>query len=232
MRIKKICVALLLCFSFIFFMTSSNFVYAQETGILNMTIEYENKAISGVEFSIYQVADLKEDKSRYMMIAPFKYDGDFRDIKTAEEHIKLALAFENQSRNLKALDKLQTGTDGKLSFTGLKEGMYLVVQTGAVEEAKNYTTFQSFLVMVPQFENGTWNKVVDAKPKTEVISKDKPKNPPENPPSNPQRKPRGSLPKTGDSSNIFCWSGILLISGGLLFVFEKKKRDKIGEMSK
>src|SRR3712207_753123 len=139
-----------------------------------LTINYENKAISGVEFSVYQVADLKEDKTGYTIKPPFKWDGDFRNIKTANDQIKLSYDFELQSRNAEAVKKLQTGNDGKVSFTGLQDGIYLVVQTGAVGEAKNYTTFQSFLVMVPQFENGIWNKTVNAKPKPEIMQRDKP----------------------------------------------------------
>lgn len=235
MKNNRIYLALALCLSFIFFMIFPNSVYAQADGTLNITFSYENKGISGAEFSIYQVADLKTDKTGYIVKAPFKYDGDFRDIKTADDHIKLALKLEKQSKNVSEKMTLQTSSDGKVSFSGLKDGIYLVVQTGATGEAKDYTNMHPFLVMVPQFENSTWNKVVNAKPKPEVQRKEvpgtPPGNPPQTPPDNPPVKPHGkTLPNTGDNSGVFWWSGLLMISGGLLVILGRKK-DKIGEMS-
>lgn len=204
-------------------MIPSNLAYAADDGILNFTFSYEKRGISGAEFSVYQVADLKEDKTGYIVKAPFQYNGDFQEIKTASEHIKLALKFEKQSKNVSEKMTLQTSSDGRVSFSGLKDGIYLVVQTGATDEAKDYTHMQPFLVMVPQFENGIWNKVVNAKLKTEVQRKEVPGTPPENPNENP-------LPKTGDNSGVFWWSGLLMISGSL-FVILGRKKDKIGEMS-
>lgn len=219
MKNKKTCLTLILSFVFVFFMIPSNLAYTADDGVLNLTFSYEKRGINGAEFSVYQVADLKEDKTGYIVKAPFQYDGDFKDIKTASEHIKLARKLEKQSKNVSEKITLQTNSDGRVSFSGLKDGIYLVVQTGATGEAKDYTNMQPFLVMVPQFENGIWNKVVNAKPKIEVQRKEVPGTPPENP-----------LPKTGNNSGVFWWSGLLMISGSLIVILGRKK-DKIGEMS-
>lgn len=231
MKNKRIYLSLILCFSFIFFIAPSNFVYAEDSSSLNIILTYEQKAISGAEFSIYQVADLKEDKSGYTIKDPFQWSGSFTDIKTADAQLKLSLNFEKQSRNVKELMKLKTGGDGVVNFTGLEDGMYLVVETGVTEEAEDYTHLQPFLVMVPQFENGTWNKTVNAKPKTEIQRKEKPKIPPQVPPSDIPQKPHSELPKTGDVTNVFWWNGLLLISGVLLLLLWINKKDKMGEES-
>lgn len=227
MKNNKTCLALILSFVFMFFMSPSNLAYAADDGILNLTFSYEKRGINGAEFSVYQVADLKEDKTGYIVKAPFQYNGDFKDIKTASEHIKLALKLEKQSKNVSEKMTLQTSSDGRVSFSGLKDGIYLVVQTGATGEAKDYTNMQPFLVMVPQLENGIWKKVVNAKPKPEVQRKEVPDTPPHNPPVKPHGK---TLPKTGANSGVFWLSGLLMISAGLLLILGRKK-DKIGEMS-
>ena len=51
--------------------------------------------------------------------------------------------------------KGETGDDGTAKFTDLKDGIYLVVQTGSSGKAKDFTNVQPFLVIIPQFEN--WN---------------------------------------------------------------------------
>ena len=70
--------------------------------------------------------------------------------------------------------KGETGDDGTAKFTDLKDGIYLVVQTGSSGKAKDFTNVQPFLVIIPQFENGIQNRVVNAKPKTEIQRKEKP----------------------------------------------------------
>ena len=55
---------------------------------------------------------------------------EFRRTKTVDAQIKLARRLERQSRNASAAMTLTTGRDGTVRFTGLRSGMYLVVQTG------------------------------------------------------------------------------------------------------
>ncbi len=112
---------------------------------------------------------------------------------------------------------LTTGRDGTVRFTGLRSGMYLVVQTGATGEAADYTTMQPFLVMAPRFENGVWNKVVNAKPKPEVQKKQKPK--------------ITKKVKTGDNSELFWWSGSLMLSVGLMTLLVLRRKNKMGGVS-
>ena len=119
---------------------------------------------------------------------------------------------------------MQTNEVGVVHFARLKNGIYLVVQTGAIGEAENYTTMLPFLVMVPRFENGVWNYNVNTKPKPAIKREEKPKVPPKAPPSEkPRKKTYGELPRTGDATDMFLGSGILLIGGGILILLKKRK---------
>ena len=108
--------------------------------------------------------------------------------------------------------KGETGDDGTAKFTDLKDGIYLVVQTGSSGKAKDFTNVQPFLVIIPQFENGIQNRVVNAKPKTEIQRKEKPEIPPQTPPDLSPKK----RPQTGDITNMFRWNGVLMLSSGML----------------
>ena len=152
MKNKRINLLLILCFSLIFFITSFDCAYAaEENGSLNIILTYERQAIDGAEFSVYQVAKCNEKESRHTVKAPFRWNGDFVNIKTADDQLKLSLYFEKQSRNIKEMMKGETGDDGTAKFTDLKDGIYLVVQTGSSGKAKDFTNVQPFLVIIPQF---------------------------------------------------------------------------------
>ena len=217
MKSNRISLILILCFSFVSFILPSHAAYADDSASLNITLTYEHKAISGAKYSIYQVADLKADRTGYVGIAPFQWNGNLEELKTVDAQIKLARRLERQSRNASAAMTLTTGRDGTVRFTGLRSGMYLVVQTGATGEAADYTTMQPFLVMAPRFENGVWNKVVNAKPKPEVQKKQKPK--------------ITKKVKTGDNSELFWWSGSLMLSVGLMALLVLRRKNKMGGVS-
>ena len=108
--------------------------------------------------------------------------------------------------------------------TDLKDGIYLVVQTGSSGKAKDFTNVQPFLVIIPQFENGIQNRVVNAKPKTEIQRKEKPEIPPQTPPDLSPKK----RPQTGDITNMFRWNGVLMLSSGMLLLFFRiRQKSKI-----
>ena len=149
-------------------------------------------------------------------------------MKSSKNQLKLSLYFEKQSRNIKEMMKGETGDDGTAKFTDLKDGIYLVVQTGSSGKAKDFTNVQPFLVIIPQFENGIQNRVVNAKPKTEIQRKEKPEIPPQTPPDLSPKK----RPQTGDITNMFRWNGVLMLSSGMLLLFFRiRQKSKIGEES-
>ena len=228
MKNKKIYLLFILCFSLTFLMTSFDWVYAaEENGSLNIILTYGQEAIDGAEFSLYQAAGWNEEESRHTVKAPFQWDGDFMNIKTADDQLKLSLYFEKQSRNIKEAMKMETGEDGAAKFKGLEDGIYLAVQTGASGKAEQYTKVQPFLVIIPQIEHGLFNRSVTANPKPEPQTKEQPAISPQTPPGISSEK----HPKTGDAANMFRWNGMLLISGGVMLLSfgRKKKRKDRGE---
>ena len=58
-----------------------------------------------------------------------------------------------------------TNTEGVASFKNLDLALYLVVQTNKVE---GYSSFNPFLVMIPQQNDNSWIYDVDTKPKTDI----------------------------------------------------------------
>ena len=228
MKNKRINLLLILCFSLIFFITSFDCAYAaEENGSLNIILTYERQAIDGAEFSVYQVAKWNEKESRHTVKAPFRWNGDFVNIKTADDQLKLSLYFEKQSRNIKEMMKGETGDDGTAKFTDLKDGIYLVVQTGSSGKAKDFTNVQPFLVIIPQFENGIQNRVVNAKPKLRYKGKKNPRYLHKH-----HRIYLLKRPQTGDITNMFRWNGVLMLSSGMLLLFFRiRQKSKIGEES-
>ena len=73
MKSNRMSLVLVLCFSFVFFILPSNFVYADENPSLDIIFADNNKGISGSEFSIYQVAELKADRTGYTVTSPFQW---------------------------------------------------------------------------------------------------------------------------------------------------------------
>lgn len=215
MKSNRMSLVLVLCFSFVFFILPSNFVYADESPSLDIVFTDNNKGISGSEFSIYQVAELKADRTGYTVTSPFQWSGDLLTIRSSEDQLKLAQNLERQSLGASPVMTQITGLDGVIHFTGLNNGIYLVVQTKQTGVAAEYSTMQPFLVMVPQWQNGVWRNHVSAKPKPVVR---KPIVPPHTPPD------------TRDSNNAYWWSGLWMISTGMLVLLVINRKNKIGEM--
>ena len=80
MKSNRISLILILCFSFVSFILPSHAAYADDSASLNITLTYEHKAISGAQYSIYQVADLKADRTGYVGRAPFQWNGNLEEL--------------------------------------------------------------------------------------------------------------------------------------------------------
>ncbi|HAT4314013.1 TPA: hypothetical protein I9097_001274 [Clostridium perfringens] len=209
--------------SLILLLSSSTIVYAENNNTLNISFMYEKTPISGAEFSIYQIGILNEKKTAYSIKSPFVWSGNFGDLDTAEKHEEAVKNFESQTKNIKPIAKRVTDENGNVSFTGLNDGIYLVVQSGSTGSSLNYTKGQSFLVNDPMYINGKWQNVVNAIPKTSVNNKEVQI---PNKPSNPPEKTKGNLPKTGDINDPFLWGSLVLIGGIIILLLGIYKRNK------
>lgn len=115
-----------------------------------------------------------------------------------------------------------TDKNGRAEFSPLDEGIFLVQQTQAV---KGYKSFEPFLVCVPLKEDGAWNYTVTADPKTAPETKpSKPSKP--SSPSNPPAPGTPSNVKTGDTSPLTTYAGMLIIAGIAIVGIVMERRRK------
>lgn len=171
------------------------------------------------KFTLYKVADvLAEDGYKFV------YTGDFAEAGTApaadaEMNAELASKLMKIAKNKAAasIDTASAGSNGKISFSGLKVGLYLIVQSAAGTGNEKYAV-DPFLVTIPMRETaGTLIYNVDATAKVGITPPEKPPTPP----TPPHRPPR--LPQTGQ----LWWpvfaaaaAGVILLAAG---VYNKKK---------
>lgn len=192
-------------------------------GSIAVSMTYQGKPISGGTLTIYRAADVAADNGDYF----FEYTEDFvecaipvTELNSAELPEKLAEIAK--TKKLQGTTKNVDG-NGKVRFSDLEIGLYLVVQKDA---APGYTTIKPFLVSVPQNEDGHYVYDVDTAPKNIPEPEVKPTEPePTKPP-----KPDDKLPQTGQTNwpvPVMAASGmILLVAGFCLRTSGKRKQDE------
>lgn len=126
-----------------------------------------NKA--GVSVSIYQVASISHDgvNISFDIVSSLESTGvDVNDITTSDKNLnaakKLTAVIDNSG--ISAVTK-KTDSNGKVSFTDLAQGMYLVEE----KDSASYGTFSPFLVAIPYMEDGQ-NWIYDVETYTKGVS--------------------------------------------------------------
>ena len=168
------------------------------TGSVSATLTYDDEAVPGGSVTLYRVGDVVQDDGDYL----FALSGAFAGSGVSVDDPQSADA----ARALAdwALDHGITGetrsvdASGKVVFSGLELGLYLMVQTNP---ASGYHAFDPFLVGVPLTEDGSYVYDIDASPKLELEKKPVTEEPPT----------EGDTPKTGDAAS----SAPLLATGGV-----------------
>ena len=190
---------------------------ADKDATLTLVVQHEEKGVkrhvSGVEYTIYQVAVYGEG-NQYELIDPFTGEKvDFNQTLTAKESIAAAKSMAKTAAAKKLKGKTaKTGADGKAAFGTLDWGVYLVVQTGATGMAEKYYTMDPFLINVPQLSGSdhTYDVVANAKPQLKPVP------------------PAYNTPKTGDKLD---WSMVILaavagLAAMVLAIVAARKRKK------
>lgn len=126
-----------------------------------------NKA--GVSVSIYQVASISHDEVNisFDIVSSLESTGvDVNDITTSDKNLnaakKLTTVIDNSG--ISAVTK-KTDSNGKVSFTNLAQGMYLVEE----KDSASYGMFSPFLVAIPYMEDGQ-NWIYDVETYTKGVS--------------------------------------------------------------
>lgn len=213
---------------------------------LKLTYRYNSSALSGVDVRIYRTAAV-ESNGEYILTDAYENSGvDVNSMRSADQWKSAAvtLASYSDANQISAEQETLTGTDGTVSFTGLKTGLYLVREKVLVKGSRTYT-FETFMISLPTLdESGNWTYDVDALPKCEVSStggssgggggggSTTPKKPttitdttvplgtieaPEGTEIPEEAVPLGNVPKTGELPVLFSayvFLGLLLIVSG------------------
>ncbi|MEE3450856.1 MAG: SpaA isopeptide-forming pilin-related protein [Acutalibacteraceae bacterium] len=141
--------------------------------------------ISGAEISIYKVADLKCEygSAEYTLLSQYESLKKYKDNKDVTFE---GMTVSESNQFSKNIAKLVTDADavgitdisGKYTFKGLTQGMYLIIETKAYDEADEYEIMDPYIVSVPfpqkKAEENYWEYEIISKPKTAIEAKDEP----------------------------------------------------------
>jgi len=131
-----------------------------QTCSLTFEIEHDGQALNGGSLSVYLVGVAEED--HYVRVdALSDFEISFEKLDTPET-AKLTWDAVNQA---KLEGHREMITDGKVSFSDLEPGLYLVAQE---EACAGYSSLSPFLITLPRLEDGEPQYDVTAKPKVEL----------------------------------------------------------------
>ena len=182
--------------------TSANIVLSRKGSIEVTLYDHQNDtALRGGKLTLYKVADVTRSKGdlKFSYTEDFKGCGitlgDLTDSSLASRlEAKLPLTAEGITRTV--------SEDGKVTFSNLPLGLYLVVQT---ENSKGYEAINSFLVSLPMADESGWLYTVDASPKVGSPTGEYPPQEPDTPttpekPDKPATPVQPDTPDTPDTS--------------------------------
>lgn len=175
---------------------------------ITVTMTYQEKALPGGTLALYKVGDVEEEDGNYSFVPVAAIRGDFAqfgDIQSPELAGKLS-KLEDKLTPVTALPQ-KVGENGKVTFSSLPFGLYLVVQKTA---PAGYGKTEPFLVSLPYLEEGEYQYDVASQPKTD-LERDVTTKPTTSPTTKPAASSGGKLPQTGQ----LWWPVPVLACGGL-----------------
>ena len=220
---------------------------------LTLTDPETKRGMHGISLELTQVASIITNSSGNYEYA---YTDSFKDCETRLEQLSEA---DMGAREAAAVVQtyavahnitgtvMKTDTSGKVSYTGLAPGVYLVRNNPAAPEG---TTIRSFLVTVPRLLNNEYVYDVDATAKPEVSTDtlDGNKTPPPStetetetettsPPKGGNTPPKGgSTPPTGGGrlpqTGQLWWPVPVLTAGGLILIIAGIIRRRKGAVTR
>ena len=163
-KILTFCVTILLLFACFNGVSAEEFD-PSKTGSISVTLmeQNQNEPIVGATFSVYYVTTARLNPEGDLI---YHYTEDFARLDIALDDISLAEKLDGfVAQETVPSIKITTNAQGTATCEELPIGLYFVKQTGAVE---GFAPCASFLVTVPNVENGEYVYQVNASPKTEV----------------------------------------------------------------
>lgn len=143
---------------------NSNIIDISKKGSLNISLSTnDSEVIKGAEITIYKVGDVVVENSNLI----FKNVPEINLCKidfTKVENITTSMVECVQNTSVEKETDM-TDSEGKVSFTNLDLGLYLVVQTN---EVKGYSKIDSYLTMIPEEIDNKWIYNITSTPKIEI----------------------------------------------------------------
>ncbi len=127
--------------------------------------------VDGMQFTAYKVASL--GSNGYETAADYaSTKADFNKEMKAADMLSLAkkMADIAKSKKLKGINAV-SNADGEAKFGKVEQGVYLIVQTGSIGKAKNYSTLAPWLLNVPQTTSDGYMYNVVSAPKPAMVTK-------------------------------------------------------------
>lgn len=176
------------------------------SGSITVTVRYGDKLVSGGTLKLFRVGEIAENDGNYSFLPTggfAEWGRGFADIQSSE--LAADLASYASSQKLTGTTKL-IGTSGRVTFSALEQGLYLLVQN---TPAYGYSKLSPFLVSLPYLDGDEYIYDVTASAKSELEREPEPTEPPKTP-----TFPGGKLPQTGQ----LWWPVPVLILCGLLCI--------------
>lgn len=233
----------ILCFTIALFwglsVSASSFPQASITIFYHgVTPKEESIALSGAEFVLHKVGLYQDNK--------WMFEGEFAGCEVSLNDMSASGQLEaaKQIRKYAESHHIQgnsqkTDRNGYLTFTGLENGLYLIMPVKEVTCGGGIFRSEAFLVQAPEI-NELGNEIYEIKvePKNEWVSDDK--EPEVKPENKPQQKPeyspsKGENVKTGDKTPVELFAKILAVSVIMivLLIFwrnrDKKDEEQLNE---
>lgn len=141
-----------------------NTIDLSKKGTISVTLKEKetNTLINGAEITIYHVgnAGIKDNNLVFNKREELTCDVNLDDLKDIELVNDIAKCI-----NENTIKYVKTTNNGKVTFSNLEQGLYLVSQTTSVE---GYSDIDPFLVAIPKVEDSIWIYDINALPKTDI----------------------------------------------------------------
>ena len=191
-------------------------------GSIAVAMNHDGWPVPGGSLTLYRAADVVENDGDYS----YAYTADFAGCTIPVTELDSARLPQELAR-IAAAKRLpgttqQMSWQGKVKFSDLQIGLYLLVQQ---EAAPGFAKINPFLVSVPQNDGGSYVYDVDTAPKN--VPEPEPTKPTESKPTDPTKPTGGKLPQTGQNNwpvPVMASAGMLMIAAGLCVINSGKKK--------
>ncbi|MGN1481856.1 Cna B-type domain-containing protein [Porcipelethomonas sp.] len=168
---KKISKYLIICLTLIIFSCFPVSAEGDKADTLTITCQKEDVVLSDMTWSIYRVADISSGK-KYTFTETFsKYPVSINNLSTSQlQAAAVTLETYVQADKITPLKTGKTNEDGKIVFSGLDFGLYLITGESVVVDDMYYMPSPSLVELSDDDSTGIdWRYDVNTVPKLKVM---------------------------------------------------------------